>query len=78
MHHHSKADRLQMTHRGDIGYELQSSLLVTDRDAAPTCTPLRIWRSRTECSAREPGREMSDSETRKVDYKGKPAIQQTV
>ncbi len=39
MHHHSKADRLQMTHRGDIGYELQSSLLVTDRDGAPICTP---------------------------------------
>ncbi|WLI19744.1 transposase [Pseudomonas wuhanensis] len=28
-----------MTHRGDIGYELQSSLLVTDRDGAPICTP---------------------------------------
>lgn len=39
MHHHSKVDRLQMTHRGDIGYELQSSLLVTDRDGAPICTP---------------------------------------
>lgn len=39
MHHHSKADRLQMTHRGDIGYELQSSLLVTDREGAPICTP---------------------------------------
>jgi hypothetical protein len=39
MHHHSKADRLQMTHKGDIGYELQSSLLVADRDGAPICTP---------------------------------------
>jgi len=39
MHHHSKADRLQMPHRGDICYELQSSLLVTDRDGAPICTP---------------------------------------
>ncbi|WP_420235504.1 transposase [Pseudomonas sp. ABY48] len=28
-----------MTHKGDIGYELQSSLLVTDRDGAPICTP---------------------------------------
>jgi hypothetical protein len=38
-HHQSKADRLQMTHAGDVGYELQSSLLVTDRDGAPICTP---------------------------------------
>ncbi len=39
MHHHSKTDRLQMTHKGDIGYELQSSLLVSDRDGSPICTP---------------------------------------
>ncbi|MHC8290514.1 hypothetical protein ACYZUD_27640 [Pseudomonas sp. XS1P51] len=39
MHHQSKIDRLQMTHRGDIGYELQSSLLVTDRDGVSICTP---------------------------------------
>jgi len=39
MHHHSKADRLQMTHKGDVGYELQSSLLVSDRDGSPICTP---------------------------------------
>ncbi|MFW3896184.1 transposase [Pseudomonas bharatica] len=39
MHHHSKTDRLQMTHKGDVGYELQSSLLVSDRDGSPICTP---------------------------------------
>ncbi len=39
MHHSSKADRLQMTHKGDIGYELQSSLLVSDLDGSPICTP---------------------------------------
>jgi hypothetical protein len=150
MHHHSKADRLQMTHRGDIGYELQSSLLVTDRDGAPICTPaqnlatkdgvlstraeevlapekhlheltqritwleqqnfakplvhivdreadsvahLRQWQAEGrqwlvrvkagstasyEGQSRtlsQIGREMIYSETRKVDYKGKPAIQ---
>jgi hypothetical protein len=41
LHHHSKADRLHMTHKGNIGYELQSSLLVADRDGAPICTPMQ-------------------------------------
>jgi len=37
--HTSKQDRLQMTHKTDIGYELQSSLLVSDRDGAPLVVP---------------------------------------
>lgn len=37
--HTSKKDRLQMTHKTDIGYELQSSLLVSDRDGAPLVAP---------------------------------------
>lgn len=37
--HHSKTDRLQMTHNTDVGYELQSSLLVADRDGAPIAAP---------------------------------------
>ena len=30
-----KLDRKQMTHGTDVGYELQSSLLVSDRDGTP-------------------------------------------
>jgi len=37
--HTSKRDRLQMTHKTDIGYELQSSLLVSDRDGSPLVAP---------------------------------------
>ncbi|MDT4839614.1 IS4 family transposase ISPpr4 [compost metagenome] len=37
--HASKTDRLQMSHHYDVGYELQSSLLVADRDGAPICSP---------------------------------------
>jgi hypothetical protein len=37
--HSGKKDRLQMTHETDIGYELQSSLLVSDRDGAPLVAP---------------------------------------
>jgi hypothetical protein len=33
--HDSKRDRLQMTHASDVGYELQSSLLIGERDGAP-------------------------------------------
>lgn len=33
--HSSKKDRLQMTHATDIGYELQSSLLVDAQDGLP-------------------------------------------
>lgn len=39
--HASKKDRLQMTHKTDIGYELQSSLLVSDRDGAPLVAPVQ-------------------------------------
>jgi hypothetical protein len=33
--HQAKNDRLQMTHEHDVGYELQSSLLVGAGDGAP-------------------------------------------
>jgi len=33
--HDSKDDRLQMTHKHDIGYDLYSCLLVSDRDCVP-------------------------------------------
>jgi hypothetical protein len=33
--HTRKHDRLQMTHRRDVGYELQSSVLVSDRSGKP-------------------------------------------
>ena len=37
--HTSKKDRVQMTHETDVGYELQSSLLVSDRDGSPLTAP---------------------------------------
>lgn len=37
--HESKKDRVQMTHATDVGYELQSSLLVSDRDGSPLAAP---------------------------------------
>lgn len=37
--HGSKKDRVQMTHETDVGYELQSSLLVSDRDGSPLAAP---------------------------------------
>lgn len=33
--HSRKRDRLQMTHAGDVGYELQSALLLSDADGKP-------------------------------------------
>ena len=41
--HESKKDRLQMTHKSDVGYELQSSVLVADRDGAPIGSPAQNW-----------------------------------
>jgi len=37
--HKSKTDRVRMTHDTDVGYELQSSLLVSDQDGAPLSAP---------------------------------------
>lgn len=39
--HASKTDRLQMSHQTDIGYELQSTLLVSDRDGSPLVSPIQ-------------------------------------
>lgn len=51
--HTSKKERLQMSHATDVGYELQSSLLVSDRDGAPLVAPVQnlvtatgVWQSR--------------------------------
>lgn len=41
--HISKKDRKQLTHETDVGYELQSSLLVSDRDGAPLVAPAQNW-----------------------------------
>jgi len=41
--HDSKKDRKQLTHATDVGYELQSSLLVSDRDGAPLVAPAQNW-----------------------------------
>jgi len=37
--HGSKQDRIQMTHKTDVGYELQSTILVSDRDGMPIAVP---------------------------------------
>lgn len=51
--HTGKRDRVQMTHATDVGYELQSSLLVSDRDGLPLVAPVQnlvtsagVWQSR--------------------------------
>lgn len=51
--HTSKKDRLQMTHATDIGYELQSSLLVNAQDGLPLSVAAQnlvsaegVWQSR--------------------------------
>ncbi len=46
--HESKKDRLQMTHKSDVGYELQSSVLVGDRDGAPIGSPAQNWVTKEE------------------------------
>ena len=52
--HSSKKDRLQMTHAGDIGYELQSSLLVDAGNGKPLSVAAQnlvsaegVWQSRS-------------------------------
>mgnify|MGYP001022043036 CR=1 FL=1 len=42
---HRKLDRLQMTHGTDVGYELQSTVLVMDRDGVPLCAPVQNLRT---------------------------------
>lgn len=53
--HIAKQDRLQMTHDRDVGYELQSSLLVSADDGAPLSVPVQnlvtakgVWQSRSD------------------------------
>lgn len=43
--HDSKLDRVQMTHALDVGYELQSTVLVSDRDGSPICAPVQNLRT---------------------------------
>jgi hypothetical protein len=51
--HKAKQDRLQITHRRDVGYELQSSLFVGAEDGSPLAVPVQnlvtaegVWRCR--------------------------------
>lgn len=51
--HTAKGDRVQMTHALDVGYELQSSVLASDRDGGPVAVPVQnlvtaagVWQSR--------------------------------
>lgn len=43
--HDRKPDRVRMTHKDDVGYELQSTVLVTDRDGSPICAPAQNLRT---------------------------------
>ncbi len=50
--HESKQDRVQMTHKNDVGYELQSTIFVSDRDGFPIAVPAQnlvtstgVWQS---------------------------------
>jgi hypothetical protein len=43
--HHSKLDRVRMTHDLDVGYELQSTVMVADRDGLPICAPAQNLRT---------------------------------
>ena len=43
--HDSKRDRVRMTHKLDVGYELQSTVLVADRDGSPICAPVQNLRT---------------------------------
>jgi hypothetical protein len=43
--HQSKRDRVRMTHDLDLGYELQSTVLVSDRDGSPICAPVQNLRT---------------------------------
>lgn len=53
--HEAKRDRVRMTHKHDVGYELQSSLLVSAVDGAPLASPAQnlvtaegVWQSRED------------------------------
>jgi len=37
--HKSKRDRIQLSHKTDVGYDLQSTILVSDRDGLPIAVP---------------------------------------
>jgi len=43
--HGSKRDRIRMTHQHDVGYDLQSTVLVSDRDGATICAPVQNLRT---------------------------------
>jgi hypothetical protein len=43
--HTSKLDRVRMTHDTDVGYELQSTVLVADRDGSPIGAPTQNLRT---------------------------------
>jgi hypothetical protein len=43
--HDSKRDRVRMTHALDVGYELQSTVLVAQDDGLPICAPVQNLRT---------------------------------
>ena len=43
--HQSKRDRVRMSHEHDVGYDLQSTVLVSDRDGSPLCAPVQNLRT---------------------------------
>jgi hypothetical protein len=43
--HSDKRDRVRMTHDKDVGYQLQSCVLVADRDGSPICAPVQNLRT---------------------------------
>lgn len=82
--HESKRDRLQMTHKTDVGYEMQSTLLVSDRDGLPIAAPALnlacaegVWQSRQ--SQTQPAQKHLDELTERIDWLeeqdfGKPLV----
>jgi hypothetical protein len=45
--HESKRDRVRMSHERDVGYELQSTVLVADREGSPINAPVQNLRTAT-------------------------------
>lgn len=72
--HQSKSDRLRMTHAADVGYELQSSLLVSAEEGMPLSVPAQnlataqgVWQSRQEPMQERPERHL-DELTRRIHW----------
>lgn len=77
--HTRKLDRYAMSHDTDVGYELQSTLLVSDRDGSPLAAPVQnlvtaegVWQSRqATLAAAEPH---LDEATQRMEYLEEQAL----